>query len=278
MARPRGVPAAAAALLHWRADEPIHRCGPACARTTGPRSSTSCCSTRPYRCPGGRGGPPGAALHPLLGLPELLPGVFARRWACLRVGLSRPIGAILTPQLRGLENAPTLPWASSLCGACYEVCPVKIDIPSVLLHLRGRVVREYKSRRSPEALAMETVGRVFASQRRYEQAQKLARLGRGPIVKAALPGWSAMRGLPEVPAETFREWWRSRPPGASATPVRRRERRARSCSRPCAGRSRPAPQVPVLPRAYLQAGTLGPRGDPATVDLFAGVSPITGRP
>ena len=53
-----------------------------------------------------------------------------------------PIGAILTPQLQGLENAPTLPWASSLCGACYEVCPVKIDIPSILVHLRGRVVRE----------------------------------------------------------------------------------------------------------------------------------------
>ncbi len=48
-----------------------------------------------------------------------------------------PIGAILTPQLVGIENAPSLPFASSLCGACYEVCPVKIDIPTVLLHLRG---------------------------------------------------------------------------------------------------------------------------------------------
>ena len=123
-----------------------------------------------------------------------------------------PIGAILTPQLRGLENAPTLPWASSLCGACYEVCPVKIDIPSVLLHLRGRVVREYKTRHSPEALAMEAVGRVFGSQGLYERAQKLARLGRGPIVTAALPGWSAMRGLPEIPEQSFREWWRARPP------------------------------------------------------------------
>ena len=52
-----------------------------------------------------------------------------------------PIGAILTPQLRGLGEAPTLPWASSLCGACFEACPVKIDIPSVLVHLRARVVR-----------------------------------------------------------------------------------------------------------------------------------------
>ena len=50
---------------------------------------------------------------------------------------------------------------------------------------------------------MEAVGRVFASQGLYERAQKLARLGRGPIVTAALPGWSAMRGLPEVPEQTL---------------------------------------------------------------------------
>jgi L-lactate dehydrogenase complex protein LldF len=124
-----------------------------------------------------------------------------------------PIGAILTPQLRGLDQAPTLPWASSLCGACYEVCPVKIDIPTVLVHLRERVVREEKSRLSPEALAMEAVGRVFARQGGYERAQKLARLGRGPLAKAALPGWTAMRELPEVPAQSFREWWRERRAG-----------------------------------------------------------------
>jgi L-lactate dehydrogenase complex protein LldF len=121
-----------------------------------------------------------------------------------------PIGAILTPQLRGLENAPTLPWASSLCGACYEVCPVKIDIPSVLIHLRGRVVREVKSKLGPEALTMDVVGRVFASQGRFERAQRLARAGRGPLARAAVPGWTAMRELPEPPAQTFREWWRER--------------------------------------------------------------------
>src|SRR5262249_17691410 len=52
-----------------------------------------------------------------------------------------PIGAILTPQLVGVEKAASLPFASSLCGACYEVCPVKIDIPAVLLHLREQAVR-----------------------------------------------------------------------------------------------------------------------------------------
>jgi L-lactate dehydrogenase complex protein LldF len=119
-----------------------------------------------------------------------------------------PIGAILTPQLRGLHAAPTLPWASSLCGACYEVCPVKIDIPSVLVHLRGRVVREEKAKLAPEALAMKGLAAAFATRRRFEAAQRLARLGRGPLAAAALPGWTKMRDLPEPPPETFRDWWR----------------------------------------------------------------------
>jgi len=121
-----------------------------------------------------------------------------------------PIGAILTPQLRGLKEAPTLPWASSLCGACFDACPVKIDIPSVLVHLRGRVVREAKGRVSAERAAMGAMAAVFASHKRYERAQRLARLGRGPLASAALPGWTRMRDLPEVPRETFRDWWRSR--------------------------------------------------------------------
>jgi L-lactate dehydrogenase complex protein LldF len=121
-----------------------------------------------------------------------------------------PIGAVLSPQLFGLDKHPTLPWASSLCGACYDACPVKIEIPSLLVHLRGRVIREQQSRLSPEALAMKTVASVFSSQQRYERAQKLTRLGRGPLAKAALPGWTAMRELPDPPKQTFREWWRER--------------------------------------------------------------------
>ena len=121
-----------------------------------------------------------------------------------------PIGAILTPQLRGLDQAPTLPWASSLCGACYEACPVKIDIPSVLVHLRARVVREEKSSYTPEALAMRGAAKTFGSRRAYERAQRLSKLGRGPLGKVPVPGWSAMRELPVVPESTFREWWRAR--------------------------------------------------------------------
>lgn len=130
-----------------------------------------------------------------------------------------PIGAILTPQLNGLASAPSLPWASSLCGACYEVCPVKIDIPSILIHLRGRVVREEKSKLTPEALAMKGMAAAFSTRRRYEAAQRLAKLGRGPIAKAAIPGWTAMRDLPEPPKETFRDWWKARKP---ASPPRSR--------------------------------------------------------
>ena len=126
-----------------------------------------------------------------------------------------PIGAILTPQLRGLENAATLPWASSLCGACYEVCPVKIDIPSVLIHLRGRVTREVaKGRLDPEKAAMRVVARVFASRRRYEAAQRLARVGSGPLTKLPAAGpmaaWTKARDVPEIPSQSFREWWRER--------------------------------------------------------------------
>jgi L-lactate dehydrogenase complex protein LldF len=129
-----------------------------------------------------------------------------------------PIGAILSPQLFGLEEHATLPWASSLCGACYEVCPVKIDIPSVLVHLRGKVVREQRRRFDPERLTMSAMARVFASRQRYERAQKLARGGNGPLaqlggVAPGLAGWTAMRELPEVPAQTFRDWWRERSAG-----------------------------------------------------------------
>jgi L-lactate dehydrogenase complex protein LldF len=131
-----------------------------------------------------------------------------------------PIGAILTPQLRGLDQAPTLPWASSLCGACFEACPVKIDIPSVLVHLRARVVREEQSRFSPESLAMRAVAKTFSSRRAYERAQRLSKLGRGPLGKLPVPGWSTMRELPEVPDATFRTWWRARdgepPPGPAS--------------------------------------------------------------
>ena len=55
---------------------------------------------------------------------------------------SGPIGAIINPQLMGIDKAPELPFVSSLCGACRDVCPVKIDFPKVLLDLRSQVVEK----------------------------------------------------------------------------------------------------------------------------------------
>src|SRR3954451_294869 len=127
-----------------------------------------------------------------------------------------PIGAILTPQLRGVAEAPTLPYASSLCGACYEVCPVKIDIPRILVHLRARVVEEGAGATSERA-AMRALAWTFGGERRYRRAQQLGRAGSRPFTRGGLihrmPGlgaWTETRDLPPVPKQTFREWWDSR--------------------------------------------------------------------
>ncbi|WP_019818984.1 LutB/LldF family L-lactate oxidation iron-sulfur protein [Saccharomonospora saliphila] len=130
-----------------------------------------------------------------------------------------PIGAILAPQLGGDltdEQAASLPYASSLCGACYEVCPVRINIPEVLTHLRGEAVRA-KGRRTPEAVAMSGASWVFRDRRRYEAAQKAGSLTRllagrdGRITSLPWPGskWTSTRDFPAVPKESFRAWWRN---------------------------------------------------------------------
>jgi L-lactate dehydrogenase complex protein LldF len=142
---------------------------------------------------------------------------------------SGPIGAILSPQLQSLEHSRSLPYASSLCGACYEVCPVKINIPETLIHLRGRIVREDQHTLggifAPENLAMKTMAAIFQSHRRYEAAQRLARLGQmvferdGQLVN--LPGlagaWTKFRDLRPVPQQSFRDWWRLRGAAAAAS-------------------------------------------------------------
>lgn len=127
-----------------------------------------------------------------------------------------PIGAILTPQLQGPGRADSLPYASSLCGACYEACPVKIDIPKVLVHLRGRIVAERSPPRA-ERTAMSALAWVFGSERRLRRTQRLGRLFGRPFVRRGrirrLPGlraWTDTRDLRPVAPQTFREWWASR--------------------------------------------------------------------
>ncbi|HET9094030.1 MAG TPA: lactate utilization protein B [Solirubrobacteraceae bacterium] len=137
-----------------------------------------------------------------------------------------PIGAILTPQLSDLQTGRTLPWASSLCGACYEVCPVKIDIPTVLVHLRGRIVDGERAGATVEDRAeragMRAAAATFRRPWLYRLAQRVGlpagrALTRHQRLLAALPGplgrWAAVRDLPAPPRETFREWWRGREDG-----------------------------------------------------------------
>jgi L-lactate dehydrogenase complex protein LldF len=126
-----------------------------------------------------------------------------------------PIGAVLSPQLTGVEDNASLPYASSLCGACYDVCPVAIDIPSILVHLRGEHV-EAQPRPGPEALVFRALGKAMAHPRLWRLTQRAAGLGRflargKPTLPAALPppasGWTRTRDLPTPPKETFTQAW-----------------------------------------------------------------------
>jgi L-lactate dehydrogenase complex protein LldF len=139
-----------------------------------------------------------------------------------------PIGAILTPQLHQDKNGrlgdgDSLPYASSLCGACYEVCPVKINIPEVLIHLRAKVVeREQETlagKFDPWNLGMQAAAAAFVSGDRLELAQRLSRLGQLPFVAKSgfiehlplmLSGWTQTRDLAPLPKQSFREWWSER--------------------------------------------------------------------
>ena len=169
-----------------------------------------------------------------------------------------PIGAILTPQLKGMDDAGSLPYASSLCGACAEVCPVNIEIPRLLTHLRARE-RDEASALDPELLSMKGLYGVFSSRQRYERAQKLARAAARPLVRRGritrapgpLSGWTSSRDLPAPAKESFRDWWRRTrgreercaqggPAATGARPAGRAQGRARE-RRPAGPRARARP-------------------------------------
>ena len=121
-----------------------------------------------------------------------------------------PIGAILTPLLVGVEHATQLPFASSLCGACYEVCPVEIDIPTVLVKLRHDSVRA--ERHLAQDATFGAAANAMSGRRRWTAALKLAPLLR--FIKHGTPPplsrWTRTRALPDPPKESFREWWVNR--------------------------------------------------------------------
>jgi L-lactate dehydrogenase complex protein LldF len=183
-----------------------------------------------------------------------------------------PIGAILTPQLKGVERARSLPYASSLCGACADVCPVNIEIPRLLTHLRARE-RSAAGRLDAELLSMKGLYRVFSSRERYERAQRLARVASRPLVRGGriprapgpLAGWTTSRDLPVPPSATFRDWWR-------------RTRRM------LPGPPAPAPPAPGPPAPSPGLGTRSPASSVARVPSTRrslrpwGARPETGSP
>ena len=119
-----------------------------------------------------------------------------------------PIGAILTPQLMEMHHAQSLPYASSLCGACYEVCPVKINIPEVLIHLRNRVVKQktagLRGLANPEAMAMRAMAMISAARAAFARRRGWA-------------GWPRRRWC----ARTSRGGWIGCLPGMLADGKRR---------------------------------------------------------
>ena len=136
---------------------------------------------------------------------------------------SGPIGAVITPSLLGHERAPELPFASSLCGACREVCPVRIDIPRLLLEQRKKVVSgegpvppfrfvRFVPRRPMERLMVRLFVALMSSERRYRFATRLAYWLSRPFVTNAVmrraPGfsaWARFRDFPAPARKTFRQ-------------------------------------------------------------------------
>jgi len=123
---------------------------------------------------------------------------------------SGPIGAIITPQFHGVMSDPWLPFASSLCGRCAEVCPVKIDIPKLLLKLRAEVT-EAKQREGTdrgERLAFRVWAWVMSHPKIYLRlaavASKLV-----PLLPPVGPlrSWASQRELPKLARQSFHQWW-----------------------------------------------------------------------
>ncbi|WP_049804624.1 LutB/LldF family L-lactate oxidation iron-sulfur protein [Microlunatus phosphovorus] len=130
-----------------------------------------------------------------------------------------PIGAVLSPQLTGVEDNASLPYASSLCGACYDACPVKIDIPSMLVHLRNAHVETHRAEHrlpSAESAIMKAASWVMSNDKRWSAAVRGARAGRvlgrkrgviGPIPLPLADAWTQSRDIPRPPTQSFRDWW-----------------------------------------------------------------------
>ena len=126
-----------------------------------------------------------------------------------------PIGILLTAMLRGDESVKDLAHASSLCGACKEVCPVRIDIPRMLIDLRQNL-DEHRIAPRAERMAFRALRRVLTSPRVFKLSAVAGRWLQRPFTKngrlTALPflfsRWTHARDLPPVAPKTFHERWK----------------------------------------------------------------------
>jgi len=128
-----------------------------------------------------------------------------------------PIGSVLTPGL-DLERYASLPFASTLCGSCTAVCPVKIDLDAQLFRWRQRVVESGHVSMTKSA-AMKASVRLFDHPRLFRAAGAVARFGLrilpAPLRRLAGGPWARARDLPSPPAESFRAWYRKNRPGGA---------------------------------------------------------------
>ncbi|MCB2211958.1 lactate utilization protein [bacterium] len=119
-----------------------------------------------------------------------------------------PIGIVLTPALKGINHAPHHPFASSLCGACEEICPVSIPLPKMMLTLRHRRV-ESRPGADPEKPIWTVFSKTMGSRRAYEFAANAARFAQSawPGKQMPIPGWTDHRDAPRFAKKPFRELW-----------------------------------------------------------------------
>jgi L-lactate dehydrogenase complex protein LldF len=127
---------------------------------------------------------------------------------------SGPIGSVITPHLRGLQDWKHLSAASSLCGGCTEACPVKIDLHHHLLHNRRNAAKEKPA--SIERSLYQIFGFVANRPALWAIAKKLGRfsqplqnLVKGTALDPA-KSWTQTRDLPPFAKESFKDWWRNR--------------------------------------------------------------------
>jgi L-lactate dehydrogenase complex protein LldF len=126
-----------------------------------------------------------------------------------------PIGSVETPQMIGVDKAGELPFASTLCGACQEECPVNIDLPHQLVHMRHKAVEAKAAASAAERVAFSAWADAMSSLPAYRRATRLARSGVGALSKIGwrpgpLRAWAKHRDVPALARETFKEWWEKR--------------------------------------------------------------------